>query len=178
MTNEEHVSWQDLLDLVTQLEHNSYEAASVQFGDVSVRLSKAGSLPTETNSSPAAQASTTAPAVSQAPATPSAAQPTAPSAPEPVVAPVTESVAGEAITAPMIGVFYRSPSPGTPAFVQEGEEVQADTTIGIIEVMKLMNPVTAGVAGQLVSFSVADNEQVEFGQELAMVDTGVNSEHR
>jgi acetyl-CoA carboxylase biotin carboxyl carrier protein len=73
------------------------------------------------------------------------------------------------ITAPIIGVFYRSPSPGAPPFIEPGAAVEPDTTIGIIEVMKLMNPVTAGTAGTLTEFLVADNAQVEFGQPLAVV---------
>lgn len=166
MTGEDHVSWQDLLDLVTQLEQGSYDTASIDFGDVSVRLSKNGALP--------AEQPVTAPSVAPHAADPvapaAAAAPVTAPAPAPATAPV--AAIGESITAPMIGVFYRCPSPGASPFVQEGEEVQADTTIGIIEVMKLMSPVTAGVAGRLTSFSVADGEQVEFGQELAVVDTG------
>lgn len=166
MTGEDHVSWQDLLELVTQLEQGSYETASIDFGDVSVRLSKNGALPAE---QPVTAPSVAPPAAEPAPPAAAAAPVTAP-APAPAAAPV--AAIGEPITAPMIGVFYRCPSPGAPPFVQEGEEVQADTTIGIIEVMKLMSPVTAGVAGRVVSFSVTDGEQVEFGQELAVVDTG------
>src|SRR5690606_38834077 len=51
------------------------------------------------------------------------------------------SPSGTPIPSPMIGVFYRSPSPGADPFVEAGDEVDADTTIGIIEVMKMMNPV-------------------------------------
>jgi acetyl-CoA carboxylase biotin carboxyl carrier protein len=69
----------------------------------------------------------------------------------------------------MIGVFYRCPSPGAPPFVETGTSVKEDTTIGIIEVMKMMNPVTAGVNGTLTSFLVKDREPVEYGQALAVV---------
>lgn len=170
MTGEDHVSWQDLLDLVTQLEQGSYETASIDFGDVSVRFSKNGALPAE-QTAPAPSVPTPATA---SPAPAPAAVPAVAPAPAPVVEPAPAAAPaaaiGESITAPMIGVFYRCPSPGAPPFVQEGEAVQADTTIGIIEVMKLMSPVTAGVAGRVTSFSVTDGEQVEFGQELAVVD--------
>ncbi|WP_298044914.1 acetyl-CoA carboxylase [uncultured Citricoccus sp.] len=76
---------------------------------------------------------------------------------------------GTAVPSPMVGVFYRSPSPGAPPFVQEGDRVEADSTIGIIEVMKLMNPVQAGVAGTVSSFAVADAQAVEFGEDLLYV---------
>ena len=69
----------------------------------------------------------------------------------------------------MIGVFYRCPSPGAPPFVEPGAHVEPDTTVGIVEVMKLMNPVNAGVHGTLTSFLVNDNEPVEYGQALAVV---------
>lgn len=172
MTSEDHISWQDLLDLVAQLEQGSYETASIDFSDVSVRFSKNGALPAE---QPVTVPSVATPATAS-PATSPAAVPAVALAPAPVAAPApavaSAAAIGESITAPMIGVFYRCPSPGAPPFVQESEEVQTDTTIGIIEVMKLMSPVTAGVAGRVVSFSVTDGEQVEFGQELAVVDTG------
>ena len=69
----------------------------------------------------------------------------------------------------MIGLFYRCPFPGAPPFVELGARVEPDTTVGIIEVMKMMNPVTAGVDGTLTSFLVKDHEQVEYGQALAVV---------
>ncbi len=67
----------------------------------------------------------------------------------------------------MIGVFYRRPAPGAEPFVQSGDTVDADTTIGIIEIMKLMNPITAGQAGIIGEFLVEDGQAVEFGQAIA-----------
>lgn len=69
----------------------------------------------------------------------------------------------------MIGVFYRRPSPGAEPFVNPGDRVEVDTTIGIIEIMKLMNPVTAGKAGVLGEFLVDDATAVEFGQALVQI---------
>jgi len=74
-----------------------------------------------------------------------------------------------AIKAPMFGAFFRSPKPGAGPYVTVGAKVGADTTIGIIEVMKLINPVVAGVAGEIVETPVADGEVVEFGQTLMRV---------
>ena len=71
----------------------------------------------------------------------------------------------------MIGVFYRRPSPGAEPFVEAGQRVESDTTIGIIEIMKLMNPIVAGKAGIVTGFLVTDAEAVEFGQALATIDT-------
>lgn len=151
-------SWQELLELVEQLNNSDYESASVQFGSVSVRLSKNENL---------------APAPAAAPPAPAAAAPVA--APAPVVpaappAPAAAATAGNTIDAPMIGVFYRRPSPGADEFVKPGDTVTADTTIGIIEIMKLMNPVTAGKAGVLGEFLVDDGSAVEFGQPLVQIN--------
>jgi acetyl-CoA carboxylase biotin carboxyl carrier protein len=162
-------SWQDVLDLVTQLDGGAYESAAVEFGDVSIRLSRSADVPA---TSPAV----TTPPQSLAPSTngtaPAATPSAAPAVTEPAsAAPATAEPASNTtvVTAPIIGVFYRSPSPGAPPFIEPGATVGPDTTIGIIEVMKLMNPVTAGTAGTLTEFLVADNAQVEFGQPLAVV---------
>jgi acetyl-CoA carboxylase biotin carboxyl carrier protein len=162
-------SWQDVLDLVTQLDDGAYESAAVEFGDVSVRLSRSAEMPTTSPTAvPGPQSIATSTNGTAPTATPSAApaitEP-APSAPAPAEPAANSTV----VMAPIIGVFYRSPSPGAPPFVEPGAAVEPDTTIGIIEVMKLMNPVTAGTAGTLTEFLAADNAQVEFGQPLAVV---------
>lgn len=169
MTDTQNPSWQDLLDLVSQLDAGAYETASVQFGGLSVQLSRNGALP-PAPPAPGPAAPTPADAPVPAPTVPSHAPSSAPAA-APVSA-QTESPApaGTPIPSPMVGVFYRSPSPGAEPFVKEGDTVQADTTIGIVEVMKLMNPVTAGTAGRLASFAVPDAGAVEFGQTLAYID--------
>lgn len=154
----ENPSWQELLDLVEQLNNSDYETASVQFGDVSVRLSKNENVFQTPSAAPVAPA---APAVA-----PAAAAPIAVAAP---VAPAAHH--GDTIDAPMIGVFFRRPAPGAEPFVKPGDKVDADTTIGIIEIMKLMNPVPAGKAGVLGEFLVDDAAAVEFGQPLVAITT-------
>jgi acetyl-CoA carboxylase biotin carboxyl carrier protein len=75
------------------------------------------------------------------------------------------------IKSPIPGTFYRSPAPGEPPFVSEGQVVTADTVIGSIELMKQFNEVYAGVEGTLVSFAVADAEAVDSDAVLAIVST-------
>ena len=70
------------------------------------------------------------------------------------------------ITAPLMGTFYRAPSPGAAPFVEVGQEVTPETIIGIIEVMKLMNQIPAGVAGVIESIVAADATLIEFGQPI------------
>jgi acetyl-CoA carboxylase biotin carboxyl carrier protein len=76
---------------------------------------------------------------------------------------------GVVVTAPSVGVFYCAPSPGAPPFVHVGDCVQPDTTVGIVEVMKLMNPVAAGTAGTIVAIHPANAEMVEKGQPLVTI---------
>lgn len=80
--------------------------------------------------------------------------------------------AGEVATvaAPVVGTFYRRPAPTQPPFVEVGSEVRDDTVVGIVEVMKLMVPVEAGVAGRIARVCVADATAVEEGQALFDVE--------
>jgi acetyl-CoA carboxylase biotin carboxyl carrier protein len=73
------------------------------------------------------------------------------------------------VPAPLLGTFYHAPRPGDPPFVEPGQAITADTTIGIIEVMKLMNPVRAGVAGTVTAVLAANADAVEAGQPLIRV---------
>jgi acetyl-CoA carboxylase biotin carboxyl carrier protein len=73
------------------------------------------------------------------------------------------------IRAPTVGTFYRAPRPGAPPFVDVGTMVEPQTTIGIIEIMKLMNSVAAGVTGQVTEVCVADGDPVEYDQVLMRV---------
>jgi biotin carboxyl carrier protein len=73
------------------------------------------------------------------------------------------------ILAPMLGTFYRAPAPGAPPFVEVGAPVEPDTVVCLIEVMKMMNPVEAGVAGTVVEVCVENAEFVEYGAPLFQV---------
>lgn len=81
--------------------------------------------------------------------------------------PATEGLT--AIKAPLLGIFYRRPQPGVPVYVEEGAMVEEDTTVALIEVMKLFNPVKAGVRGRIVRCCVENGSLVEHGQDLFQV---------
>lgn len=68
------------------------------------------------------------------------------------------------ILAPIIGTFYRAPQPGAPPFVKVGSMISQDTVVAIIEVMKLMNSVLAGAAGEVVEICIEDGEFIEQGE--------------
>lgn len=76
------------------------------------------------------------------------------------------------IRAPMLGVFYRAPSPGEKSFVEVGQRVRADDTVGLLEVMKLFNSIRAGLDGEVVKILVDNGTMVEFDQALIFVKPG------
>jgi acetyl-CoA carboxylase biotin carboxyl carrier protein len=92
---------------------------------------------------------------------------------------ITVDAAGEAesadpaldlVLAPMVGTFYRAPEPGADPFVQVGDSIEAGRVVGIIEAMKLMNPIQAEVSGVVTAVLVSNAETVEFGQPLIAVE--------
>jgi acetyl-CoA carboxylase biotin carboxyl carrier protein len=99
---------------------------------------------------------------------------TAPAEVEPDAPPVSAGdtpapVSARDIEAPMLGTFYRSESPGERPFVDAGARVGPDTVVGLIEVMKLMNHIQAGIAGTISEVLVDNATLVEFGQPLFRV---------
>lgn len=81
-----------------------------------------------------------------------------------------------AVRAPMLGTFYRSPTPGAPPFVEVGAEVQPEDTVCLIEVMKLFNSVKAGVRGKVARIPVENGSLVEFEQTLILIEPSGNGE--
>lgn len=102
----------------------------------------------------------------RAAATPARTKP--PEEPQPVPEAPTDGLA--TIEAPMLGTFYRAEAPGKPAFVEVGAKVESDTIVCIIEVMKMMNSVPAGLAGTITEVLPENAELVEYGQPLFRVE--------
>ena len=73
------------------------------------------------------------------------------------------------ITSPMVGTFYAAPSPDSPPYVKEGDKVQEETVVCIVEAMKLMNEIEAEVKGSIVEVLVENGQLVEYGQPLFLV---------
>ena len=76
---------------------------------------------------------------------------------------------GHVVRAPMVGTFYASPSPDKPAFVSVGQAVKAGETLGIIEAMKMFNPIEADVSGTVVAIKCESGQPVEFDQPLFVI---------
>ena len=109
-----------------------------------------------------------APAVAAAPVAPVPAAPAAP-APAPA-APAAPAAAVKTIDSPLVGTFYRATSPDSAPFINVGDRVTADTVIGIIEAMKVMNEIKAEKSGVVKEILVENGQPVEFGQPLLVIE--------
>jgi len=77
---------------------------------------------------------------------------------------------GHVVKSPMVGTFYRAPSPGAPSFVEVGQAVTKGQTICIIEAMKLLNEIAADATGSIKSILVENGQPVEYGQGLFVIE--------
>ncbi|MBO9704692.1 MAG: acetyl-CoA carboxylase biotin carboxyl carrier protein [Arthrobacter sp.] len=155
---------------------------SLKFGDVELHVSRGQGAGAVASPAPAVQAVSAPPTEQASPAAPAApapapVSPVAPVSPAPAPAAAADPAVpgpGEVlITAPMVGVFYAAPQPGARPFVEVGDAVQADTVLGIVEVMKLMNNIEARVNGTVVRILAQNESLVEYGQPLMVIQTSV-----
>lgn len=167
------LSYDDLLKIVELIQSSpDFNEFHLKFGDIEVDLRKQGAGP--------ASASQPAPAAVERASASSPPQPAPPKEQPPAKideAPRSAAVAPDAfppgakiIKSPMVGTFYAAPEPGAKPFVTIGERVEPDTTVCIVEVMKLMNSIHAEHAGVITHLLVKDGEAVEFGQPLIVID--------
>lgn len=152
--------------LIELLEESGIAELEIREGEESVRISR------ESKHSIAAMAS---PGYAPAPT---------PATPPPAEAPRSEAAQaaspasedtepayeGYLINAPMVGTFYRAPSPGSKAFVEEGDTVSEGETLCIIEAMKMLNQIEADRSGVVSKILVENAQPVEFGQPLFVID--------
>jgi acetyl-CoA carboxylase biotin carboxyl carrier protein len=153
----------DVLHILELLEASSVDYLEVQLGDTRLVASKSGVLP----GSSAAAAAPAAAASTPAPAGQAEAGDTATAVEDELGAAAEEGLV--TVTAPVVGVFYAASEPGAEPFVELGGRVEVDTTVGLVEVMKMFNSVTAGVAGEVVRILVSNEEFVEYAQPLFLV---------
>jgi acetyl-CoA carboxylase biotin carboxyl carrier protein len=148
-----------IIDLMTR---NGLSEFELEKGEVKLRVKRGPSGEWTSTSIPVASAPA-APTVS--PVLSHALPPSAPAAP------TTAPVAGSQIVSPMVGTFYRSPSPDSPPYIEVGQEVKEDTVVCIIEAMKVMNEIKAEVAGVISEVLAQNGKPVEFGKALFAVRT-------
>lgn len=144
--------------LIELLEESNISEIEIQEGEESVRISR---HPNGVSwQQPMAQ--------------PYAAQQQQPQAPLPSAAPEpaepgTPTYRGHTLNSPMVGTFYRSPSPGSKPFVEVGSSVKKGDTVGIIEAMKMMNQIEADRDGEIEAFLIDDGEPVEYDQPIVVI---------
>ena len=141
--------------LIELLEESGIAEIEIHEGEESVRISRSSQF---------------VPAVAEAPA---------PVAPAPVVqAPSVETAepaepglpSGHQVTSPIVGTFYRAPSPNSKSFAEEGQRVNVGDTLCIIEAMKIMNQIEADKAGMVKAILVENGQPVELGQPLFIIE--------
>lgn len=165
----------DVQEILRALENSSFDTLDLEMNGVQLHLRRSGAPATTADASTGGVSARIGAATPQAAAVPAHAPRTAAipaQSPAPRMSPDADGLSragAQPVPAPLLGIFYRAPKPGEPPFVQSGERVSADTIIGIIEVMKLMNSVRAGIAGEVVEISAPNGELVEFGQPLLWV---------
>lgn len=103
-------------------------------------------------------------------AAPAPAPSAAPLPPGPVVAAAPAEIPGHLVKSPMVGTFYRSPSPGAKPFVEVGDAVKSGDTICIIEAMKLLNEIECDKDGVVKAILVENGQPVEYGEPLVIID--------
>jgi acetyl-CoA carboxylase biotin carboxyl carrier protein len=77
---------------------------------------------------------------------------------------------GSAITSPIVGTFYRKPSPDKNPFIKVGDSIEAGDVLCIVEAMKMMNEIKSDISGKIISIDVEDGEPVEFGQRIITIN--------
>ena len=143
--------------LIELLDESGIAEIEITEGEESVRISRYSS------SAPPAPVAAAAPVAIAAPAAVAAPAPSA----TPVAEPEDE---GYAVTAPMVGTFYSSASPGSASFVQVGDQVNEGDTLCIVEAMKMMNQIESDVSGTIKSIRAQNGDPVEYGQILFVID--------
>lgn len=161
----------DVIQIIRYLDESNFNELRLQLGDLKIVVNRTGSvapLPEIEDTPTIGQEATLPPPPSIEPAA-TAAPPTAETPPQ-----AEEPAQGGrrvSITSPMLGTFYRAPAPGEPPFVEVGTMVDEETTVCIIEVMKLFSTIKAEKRGRISYVSVEDGQLVEYGQVLFLLES-------
>lgn len=148
--------------LIELLEESNIDEIEIAEGEESIRISRSSRTAAATHLQYAPPAHYAAPA----PAAPAPAPAAPAAAPAPEAAKEPE---GHAVKSPMVGTFYRSPSPTSPAFVEVGQKVNVGDTVCIVEAMKMMNQIEADKSGTVTAILFENGEPVEFDQPLITI---------
>lgn len=167
---------QELKELVEFLKENNIGEFDLERGDLKVRIKFAPQPGESLDLAQVARLIAAQPQAAPAPAVlpqvyATAQQPAAAPAPANPAAPAAESedASLHIVKSPIVGTFYEAPSPGAPAFVKVGDQVENGQVLCIVEAMKLMNEIESDIAGEIVKRLVQGGQPVEYGQPLFAV---------
>ena len=147
--------------LIELVEESGIAELEISEGEESVRISRAPAAPAY----PMMQQAYAAPAPQPALATA-----VAPAAAPAIEAPAAAELSGHIVRSPMVGTFYRTPSPDAKAFVEVGQKVNIGDTLCIVEAMKMMNQIEADKAGVVKAILVESGQPVEFDEPLGVIE--------
>ncbi len=172
------LSEDDILLIMRLIEESDFDELNLQMDDITLVVRKHGSGDVShefrvANSAPSALSVNRNPSKESAAGTPKASETEGPAISEAKRdGPVSIEEGLIAVTAPMLGTFYRSPRPGAPPFVKVGSFVTEDDTVCLIEVMKVFSAVRAQTKGYITSIVAENGAMVEYGQTLLLVKPG------
>ncbi|MCP5266958.1 MAG: acetyl-CoA carboxylase biotin carboxyl carrier protein [Burkholderiaceae bacterium] len=172
----EDIDLREISAIIDRLEQSRFNYLDLRVGDLHITVGESAPSRPEGIASAAVSAGSSAATTASSPSLP-------PPAPGPAgstsassagVASASPAAPADAtpVRSPMVGRFYAQPEPGAAPFVRLGQRIEAGTTVGLVEVMKVFNAVTADVAGEVVALPVQDGEFVEFDQPIAWVRAG------
>ena len=150
------MNFEEIRELVKLMDEYHLSEVKVENGDNNIYLRRGDNT----------VAAAAAPVIIPAPAAPVAAAPAA----VPAAAPAAPAVPAVTIDSPLVGTFYKAASPDAAPFVQVGDRVNPDTTLCIIEAMKVMNEVKAEKSGVIKEILIENGQPVEFGQPMFVLE--------
>src|SRR5438874_4768956 len=153
----------ELKELIEFLIEKDIAEFELERGDVKVRVKRGADAKASVPDTRFFAVQSAPPAVPEAGVSPVAAAPAAPPAKVETSLPEEQL---HTVRSPIVGTFYESPSPGSPAFVKVGDQVETGQVLCIVEAMKLMNEIEADVAGEVVKRIASSGQPVEYGQAL------------
>ena len=164
----------DIAEIIRLVDQSTLDELVVEVGDLKVEVRRKGAMPAApTTAAPPAPSAPAAPAPAAPEPRPAASPATAAAAQGREPAPTGGPTLGEgqiAVRSPMVGTFYRCPSPDEPPYVEVGSEVEVDAPLCLVEVMKLYTTIYAKTGGRIARVCASDAELVEYDQILFVID--------
>ncbi|EBJ3053365.1 acetyl-CoA carboxylase biotin carboxyl carrier protein [Salmonella enterica] len=148
--------------LIELVEESGISELEISEGEESVRISRT----TANAGFPVMQQAYAAPMMQQ----PALSNAVAPAATPAMEAPASAEISGHIVRSPMVGTFYRTPSPDAKAFIEVGQKVNVGDTLCIVEAMKMMNQIEADKAGTVKAILVESGQPVEFDEPLVVIE--------